>query len=671
VATRTRRITPGGRPVRVLVGLVALIIAIFAGIGATVGLGNPGGQWTPKLGLDLEGGRQIVLKPTVGKGQKVSSGQQSKAVEIIRKRVNGNGVTEAQVSTLGPESIQVSLPGNPSQETLKALAASSQLFFRAVITSTPNVPASFDLPKPYTAPPATAKPKVPAVKPSPTPSSSGTTANGVLPQAFKAATNTPTPSSTAPASTAPASSTPAPSTPAPSTPAPSTAAVPAPPPSPPVRELPTPYDPTGQQAVGGLNASSPAWEQRPVSQTWIANKLAKQGDTYAQLLKNYSCSNSDPRLGPTAANWQQVSSSIPKGEPTVACDDAVSTPGQPTTAAQKYLFGPSEVTGEEITDASFAQATNQQGTPTGEYKVDLTFNGKGSDAFFKVTTRVSKLPDPRNRFGIIVDGKVISAPTTVPISGGKAEISGNFTEASSKELANQLKFGALPFSFQELTSSQISPQLGSTQLQDGIIAGIIGLLLVVLYSLAQYRLLGLVTIFSLVTAGIISYGAVTLLGYTSGLRLTMAGVTGLIVAIGITADSFIVYFERVRDEVRAGRPLRAAVQTGWDRAKRTVLISDAVNLLAAAVLYLLSEDNVKAFAFALGLTTVIDIVVVFFFTHPVLTLLSRTSFFGNGHKWSGFDPDRLGARGVTYAGRGRVTIAERKAAASVSTGQEA
>ncbi len=268
----------------------------------------------------------------------------------------------------------------------------------------------------------------------------------------------------------------------------------------------------------------------------------------------------------------------------------------------------------------------------------------------------------------MVDGKAISVPsnTNGAITGGKAQITGNFTEATAKTLANQLKFGALPFSFKELTSSQISPQLGSSQLRDGIIAGIIGLFLVVLYSLAQYRLLGLVTIASLVIAGTITYAAVTLLGYTSGLRLTMAGVTGLIVAIGITADSFIVYFERVRDEVRSGRPLRAGVQTGWDRAKRTVLISDTVNFLAAAVLYLLSEDNVKAFAFTLGLTTVIDVAVVFFFTHPVLTLLSRTSFFGNGHKWSGFDPDRLGARGVTYAGRGRVTIAERKAAAAAA-----
>ena len=683
MATRTRRSTPGGHPVRILAILTALIIALFAGIGASVALGSPGGQWTPKLGLDLEGGRQIVLQPTVGKGKQITSGEVTEAVNRIRQRVNGNGVTEAQVSTLGADSIEVSLPGNPSQETLAALAQSSQLYFRAAITSAPDVPPTFDLPTPYTAPPATAKPKAtapgaspstsaPAAKPTTSPSpTSGTTANGVRPQGLSAATSTPaptspepsTPASSAPASTAPASSAPA----APAAPAaPSTA---------PSRDLPTPYDPKGTQTVGGLDASSPAWEQRPVSTTWISNGLATKGETYGQLLENYSCSNLDPRLGPTAAKWQQISAEVPAGEPTVACEDFVPREGQTTGAATKYLFGPSEVTGNRISNASSGPETNQQGVATGGYQVNIEFDAKGAEDFGRVTARLNGLKNEgvRNQFGIVVDGKVISAPqnTNGAITGGKAQITGNFTEASANTLANQLKFGALPFSFKELTSSQISPQLGSQQLRDGIIAGIIGLMLVVLYSLAQYRLLGLVTILSLIVAGIISYGAVTLLGYTNGLRLTMAGVTGLIVAIGITADSFIVYFERVRDEVRSGRPLRAAVQTGWDRAKRTILISDAVNFLAAAVLYLLSEDNVKAFAFALGLTTVVDLVVVFFFTHPVLTLLSRTSFFGNGHPWSGFDPERLGARGVTYAGRGRVTIAERKASAAAATGQEA
>ncbi|MBO1754366.1 protein translocase subunit SecD [Allobranchiibius sp. CTAmp26] len=634
-------------------------------------MGNPAGQWSPKLGLDLEGGRQIVLQPSVGKGQTVTSGEVDQAIDIIRERVNGNGVSEAQVSRLGAKNIQVSLPGNPSQQTLSSLAQSSQLFFRAVINSTQDTPPTFTLPTPYTAPAAKSSttPKS-STSPSGTATPSGTssstssssTANDVLPQAFRAATATPTTPS--PTSTAAATSTSTASTP--SAPASSTPQATASSSTTPARTLPTPYDPTGAATTtSGLGASDTGWESRTVSKDWVDNQLATTGETYSQLLTSYSCSNNDSRLGPLAAKWQQVASQIPASQPTVGCDTGTSTSGA-QAPAMKYLMGPSEVTGSQITDASFGQATTQQGVTTGQYEVNLTFNGKGASQFAKVTGRLNGLQPPRNQFGIVVDGKVISAPsnTNGAITGGKAQITGSFTESTAQTLANQLKFGALPFSFNELTSSQVSPQLGSQQLRDGIIAGIIGLILVVLYSLAQYRLLGLVTIASLVTSAVITYGAVTLLGYTANLRLTMAGVTGLIVAIGITADSFIVYFERVRDEVRSGRPLRAAVQTGWSRARRTVLVSDAVNFLAAAVLYILSEDNVKAFAFTLGLTTLIDILVVFLFTHPVLTLLSRTSFFGNGHKWSGFDPERLGARGVTYAGRGRVTIAERKAAAA-------
>ncbi|UJH71158.1 preprotein translocase subunit SecD [Ornithinimicrobium sp. INDO-MA30-4] len=241
------------------------------------------------------------------------------------------------------------------------------------------------------------------------------------------------------------------------------------------------------------------------------------------------------------------------------------------------------------------------------------------------------------------------------ISTGTASITGDFDIVEAETLANQLKFGALPISFETLTSEQISPTLGGEQLRIGIIAGVIGLLLVFFYSVIQYRALGLVTIGSLVVAGLMAYGAVTFLGWSSNFRLTMAGVTGLIVAIGITADSFIVYFERIRDEVRAGRPLRFAVDTGWERARRTILISDAVNLIAAAVLYFLSESSVKSFAFALGLTTVIDLIVVMMFTHPVVSILANTKFFGEGHRWSGMDPERLGAKRSTYLGRGKFT----------------
>jgi preprotein translocase subunit SecD len=320
------------------------------------------------------------------------------------------------------------------------------------------------------------------------------------------------------------------------------------------------------------------------------------------------------------------------------------------------------VFGTQIANATSGQQSTQSGS-TGQWEVRLDFNGPGTTSFCNVTSRIVSLPAPRNRFGIVLDNKVISAPVAqASLCAGTASITGNFTALSAKALADQLKFGALPLSFALQTSDQISPTLGGDQLTRGLIAGGIGLLLVVAYSLFQYRALGLVTVSSLLIAGLLTYGVVALFGWSTGFRLTMAGVTGLIVSIGIVADSFILYFERVRDEVRDGRALRAAVETGWNRARRTILISDAVNFLAAVVLYALAASNVRGFAFTLMVTTVIDIIVVFLFTHPLLSILANTRFFGEGHKWSGLDPERLGARTVSYAGRGRVTIAARRAA---------
>ena len=286
----------------------------------------------------------------------------------------------------------------------------------------------------------------------------------------------------------------------------------------------------------------------------------------------------------------------------------------------------------------------------------LKFTGDGAKKFADVTTRLFGLKttdETRNRFAVVLDKQVITAPSTnAVIANGQASITGNFTIDSARALAQQLKFGALPMSFALQTQEDISPTLGSEQLALGLLAGLIGLLLVVIYSLFQYRLLGLVTVASLIVAAVLTYGVLTLLGWTHNVRLTMAGVTGVIVAIGVTADSFIVYFERIRDEVREGRPLVTAVDAGWARAKRTILAADAVNLLAAIVLYVLAASNVRGFAFTLGVTTLIDLAVVFLFTHPLVAILAHTKFFGGGHRWSGLDPERLGAT-TRYVGRGR------------------
>ncbi|MDN5790899.1 MAG: protein translocase subunit SecD, partial [Micrococcales bacterium] len=335
-------------------------------------------------------------------------------------------------------------------------------------------------------------------------------------------------------------------------------------------------------------------------------------------------------------------------QPLATCGDDLRT---------KYILGPVEIDGSEIADASSGFQAGPNGQPTAVVEVRLSFNSAGAAKFAEVTKRlVSQAGQPPlNQFAIVLDKAVISAPRAeAVITDGKSSITGSFTIDSAKALAQQLKFGALPISFKLQTQNDVTPQLGQEQLALGLLAGLIGLVLVVIYSLFQYRALGMVTVLSLTVAGLLTYLAVTVLGTTHGLRLTMAGVTGLIVAIGVTADSFIVYFERIRDEVREGRQLIAAVETGWKRARRTIIAADAVNIMAAGVLYFLASANVRGFAFALGLTTLIDLVVVMLFTHPTVQLLSHTEFFGNGHKWSGLDPVRLGAKvSPRYRGAGR------------------
>lgn len=352
----------------------------------------------------------------------------------------------------------------------------------------------------------------------------------------------------------------------------------------------------------------------------------------------------------------------PAAEPLITCE---SDGGN--SYSYKYVLGPVEVAGERIADATSSIISNSQGASTGQWGVNIIFDGQGSEQFSKVTTRLFSFPntDPRNRFAIVLDGKVISAPTTrAVISDGKPQISGSFTQASAKTLADSLKFGALPISFTVQSNDTISATLGSSQLISGLLAGLIGLILVVVYSLVQYRALGFVTIASLVVAATITYLLVTFLSWREGYRLSLAGVAGLIVAIGITADSFIVYFERIRDELRDGRALDSAVEAGWRRAIRTVLASDAVNFLAAGILFALAVGNVRGFALTLGLTTIIDIIVVSLFTHPVLQLLARTRFFGEGHALSGLDSTALGA---VYRGRAQFRAPVGVAAAKQAT----
>jgi len=320
-------------------------------------------------------------------------------------------------------------------------------------------------------------------------------------------------------------------------------------------------------------------------------------------------------------------------QPLLACD---------REGTEKYLLGPTLIEGDQLATAAAGIPQNNV-----SWVVNLEFNSEGGVAFEEATRALSAKSDPQNRFAIVLDGESISAPSvSAPIPGGRAEITGNFTQKTATDLANVLKYGALPLAFEVSEVNNVSATLGGEQLRAGIIAGIIGLTLVVAFCFAYYRGLGIVVVTSLLLAGVITYSCMVLLGDSVGFALNLPGIAGAIVAIGVTADSFVIYFERIRDEVRDGRSLRTAVETGWQRARQTVLIADAVSMLSAIILFILAIGSVKGFAFTLGLTTVIDVLVVFMFTKPLMTLLARTKFFGGGHPLSGLDPNHLGVKSL-------------------------
>ncbi|MFZ1383339.1 MAG: protein translocase subunit SecD [Propionicimonas sp.] len=317
-------------------------------------------------------------------------------------------------------------------------------------------------------------------------------------------------------------------------------------------------------------------------------------------------------------------------QPLITCDE---------NGSYKYLLGPVLIKGEQVTRA---QAAVPQTSVS--WVVNLEFSTQGATDFNTVTTHLSTQTSPLNQFAIVLDSTVISAPSVAnPIPGGRAEISGSFTQESATQLANILSYGALPLSFEVSSVDNVSAKLGGEQLQAGITAGLIGLALVVLYSLLYYRGLAVVVVASLTIAFALTYALIVLLGQSMGFALNLPGIAGAIVAIGVTADSFIIYFERIRDEVREGRSLRTAIETGWIRSRKTILVADSVSLLSAVVLFVIAIGAVKGFAFTLGLTTLIDIAVVFWFTKPMMTLLGATKFYGEGHRFSGFEAEHLGA----------------------------
>ena len=569
--------------------LLAMVLITVALLGLLTGAHQWGdARWTPKLGLDLEGGTQMILEPRLTGASTVSAEQIDQARDIIVQRVDAGGISGAEVTTQGGRNIVVSIPGTPTESTLNAIRRSSQMQFRPVLAIADGVlaPTPTDSASPTVDPSASPAPsttEAPVVSPAP---EASPTAQSAIPGALM---DTPTPAATDSASPA-------------ATPSPSPSA-----------------------SASGSNSSAPD----PTSIEWVTPELQT-------LFAALNCA--DPGA---------VDSLIDDpAKPLVTCDQ---------TGAVKYILGPVVVPGSEIQDAAAGYQALPSGQMSNIVEIQLTLKSTGAKEYADISRKMVSLSEPQNQLAATLDSKVIVAPRfNEAILDGRASITGGFTIETARDLAQQLKFGALPISFDLQTREEISPTLGSEQLRYGLLAGLAGLLLVFLYSLAQYRVLGLVTVASIVFAGLLTYLAITILGWSHNYRLDMAGVTGLIIAIGFTADSFIVYFERIRDELRSGRSLESAVATGWNRAKRTILAADGVNFLAAVVLYLLASSGVRGFAFTLGLTTLIDLLVTFLFSHPLVALLARRKFFRDGHPWSGLDPTKLGAQKRTsYAGRGR------------------
>ncbi|MCX5379410.1 protein translocase subunit SecD [Streptomyces sp. NBC_00091] len=540
-------------------------------------------QTTPRLGIDLAGGTSITLKAKSepGKPDAVNETNMNTAVGIIERRVNGLGVSESEVQTQGRDHIIVNIPkGTNEQQAREQVGTTAQLYFRPVLAFADGAPAA------------------PETKPStsPSPSASGSGAPKTEGSSKPSAPATPSSSATSQgrvlseALKAPGTPTPSPSASeskkADDSKATPSASAPAPAPTPPV-------DP----AVADLQAKFAALDCTKEEQRAAAGKGVKPED------------------------------------PMLAC-------GQRGNAWGKWVLGPAQVNGQDVKDAK--GVIDQQ---RGQWIVTMQFTDKGADKFAKITGELATKQSPQNQFAIVLDGEVISDPSvSQALTGGNAEISGGFTQQSAQDLGNMLSYGALPLSFQEDSVTTVTAALGGEQLKAGLIAGAIGLVLVVIYLLVYYRGLAFIAIVSLLVSAILTYTIMALLGKGIGFALNLPAVCGAIVAIGITADSFIVYFERIRDEIREGRTLRPAVERAWPRARRTILVSDFVSFLAAAVLFIVTVGKVQGFAFTLGLTTLLDVVVVFLFTKPVMTLLARTKFFSSGHPWSGLDPKRLGAK---------------------------
>ena len=625
--------------------LLTLLLAVVVGYSALAfGAATHRTTMTPGLALDLEGSTQIILTPTTSDGSEITDENVNEAIGVIRQRVDASGVSEAQISRQGGQNIVVSLPGTPSPETLELVRTSAVLYFRPVIRVIQGSAAALAQVRNQIAQqaasasagaPATASEQTTAPAAEPTADQADSEGEGAEGAAERATDQAGAEGAQEGASAAP-------------TPAPTALTTVTP------EEVATSMaDVNGDGAIG--SDPLPATSQDNSSDSWITEQL---------LYDAYMTDCKAP--GNLTGQAQDPSAAV------ISC----AKDGSGAT----YVLGPADIAGTDIANASAGLETTDQGTTTNNWVVSLEFDKEGTAAFAEVSKRllayrdkaaaagsnqngVQSTDSQKAQFAIVLDGLTIMAsgfnPSVVsPITDGRVQITGGFTQAQAKTLANQLSFGSLPLTFTVQSEQQISATLGTEQLRNGLIAGLVGFLLIIVYLLWQYRGLAVVAVASLIAAAASTYLVIALLSWSMGYRLSLAGVAGLIISIGITMDSFIIYFERVRDEVRHGRTLVAAVDEGWTHARRTIVVSDTVNLVAAVVLYFLAVGGVQGFAFTLGVTTVVDLAIIILFTHPMMVQILRIRFFGEGHRLSGLDPEHLGARSLAAYGRGRQAAAD-------------
>ena len=611
--------------------LLTIFLLLALGYGALVAGSVTGrASLTPGLALDLEGGTQIILTPTTSDGSEITDQDVDQAIEIIRQRVDASGVAEAQISRQGGQNIVVSLPGTPSQETLELVRTSAVLYFRPVIRILRGSASAIAQARNQAAAQAASASPEASAEPSTEPTTPAPDAESTEPAEPADEPTTPAAEPTTPAPTAPATVTP--------------------------EQVATSLADVNKD--GTISSDPlPSTSEDNSSDSWITEQMiydAAMTDCTAE--QNLTGSTQDPA--------KAVISCAKDGSGTV------------------YLLGPADIAGTNIANATSGLETTSQGSTTNKWVVSLEFDSEGTSQFAAVSKRLlayrdaagaksssgqanpqAQVNQQKAEFAIVLDGLTIMASgfspdVKSPITNGRVQISGSFTQAQARTLANQLSFGSLPLSFTVQSEQQISATLGTEQLSNGLIAGLVGFLLIILYLAWQYRGLSVVAVASLVIAAAATYLVIAALSWSMGYRLSLAGVAGLIISIGITVDSFIIYFERVRDEVRHGRTLVAAVDEGWRHARQTIVVSDAVNLVAAVVLYFLAVGGVQGFAFTLGVTTIVDLGVIILFTHPMMVWILRFRFFGEGHRLSGLDPEHLGARSLAAYGRGRQRVVE-------------